>query len=256
MSINTKKRRETIYQEILSKGSVRVNDLAQLLNVTGETIRKDLNFMDEQGLVNKTHGGAEIKNEYYQLPVDVKMSDHIYEKELIARSAIKLIKDNSVVYLDPSTISLKIARYLPLRKGLTVVTNSLAVAQAVLRSNHDLILVGGHVVKQSNAAIGTYANSIIDSLKIDMAFNGTDGFYKVNGPSTFSAEEMEVKMHVIKRSTVNVLIAEKAKFKKSATYTYASYEDFDILLTNDIEKEEQSIVDRIPKVISVNTSKE
>ena len=254
MSVNTKKRREMIYQEILTKGSVRVNDLAQLLNVTGETIRKDLNFMDEQGLILKTHGGAEIKNEYYQLPVDVKKSDHIYEKELIARNAIQLIKDNSVVYLDPSTISLKIARYLPLRKGLTVVTNSLAVAQSVLRTNHDLILVGGHVVKQSNAAIGTYANSIIDSLKIDMAFNGTDGFYKVNGPSTFSAEEMDVKVHVMKRSAVNVLIAEKTKFKKSATYTYASYHDFDVLITNDLEKEDRETVSEISKIISVDTS--
>ena len=255
MSFNTRKRRDVIYQEILSKGSVKVNDLANLLQVSGETIRKDLNVMDEQGLISKIHGGAEIKNEYYQLPVDVKMSEHAYEKEILAQKAIQLIKDNSVVYLDPSTTCVKISRYLPLKKGLTIVTNSLAIAQAVMRTNHSLILIGGHVIKQSNAAIGSYANAIIDSLKIDMAFNGTDGFYKVKGPSTFSAEEMEVKQHVIASSLVNVLLCDASKFSKSATYVYAKYKDFDILLTNDITEKDKEVVKDIPKIININTKK-
>ena len=89
MAKTTQQRRNEIYRMIVSQGSVRVRELAEQLQVTTETIRKDLNSMDEQGIIIKNHGGAEIKNTYYQLPLDVKMSEHVYEKQLIARKSIR-----------------------------------------------------------------------------------------------------------------------------------------------------------------------
>ena len=74
MAKTTQQRRNEIYRIIVSKGSARVSKLAEQLQVTTETIRKDLNSMDEQGIIIKNHCGAEIKNTYYKLPIDVKIS--------------------------------------------------------------------------------------------------------------------------------------------------------------------------------------
>lgn len=245
----SEKRREEIYHLIVSKGSIRVQELADLLQVTSETIRKDLFKLEQQGLIIKHHGRAEIKNDYYQLPVYVKAEEHPYEKEIIAQTAIQYIKDNTMIYLDPSSTCLKLTKYLPLRKGLTVVTNSLAIAQAVTQTNHDLILIGGKLLKKSNATIGVFANTIIDALNIDVAFSSTDGFLHVHGPSTFSLDEMEIKQHIIASSHQNILICDSSKFKKAANYVFAKYQDYDLLITERITDEEREMVKGIKQIL-------
>lgn len=190
MAKTTQQRRNEIYRIIVSQGSARVSELAEQLQVTTETIRKDLNSMDEQGIIIKNHGGAEIKNTYYQLPLDVKMSEHVYEKQLIARRALDFIQDNTVLFLDPGSTILYLAKYLRLRKGLTVVTNSLAIASMVSETTHQLMIAGGLLQKQGKAAIGGFTNSMIDAIHIDTAFMGCDGFLDSFGPATFSHEEI------------------------------------------------------------------
>lgn len=244
------KRREKMYRLILSRGTMRVQELADLLHVTTETVRKDLTKLEQQGSIIKNHGSAEIKNDYNQLPVNIKASEHPYEKEIIAQTAIHFVKDNTVVYLDPSSTCLKLAKYLPLRKGLTIVTNSLAIAQAVTSTNHDLIMIGGRLLKKSNATIGVFANNIIDALKIDVAFTGTDGFLNVNGPSTFSLEEMEIKQHILAHSERNILICDSSKFNKSAGYVFAKFQDYDVLITDQIHDEERTKVKGIKEIVT------
>ena len=249
-----KKRQDLIYEEILAKSTCKVSDLADLFHVSSETIRKDLNHLESLGLISKNHGSATILNDYLQLPADVKMNEHPIEKEWIARKAIELIKDNSVIYLDPSTICVKLTRYLPLKKNCTIVTNSLAIAQTVLHTNHDLLFLGGHVIKKSSASIGAYANEMIDTLQIDYAFQGTDGFLGLEGPSTFSKEEFEIKRHIIEKSKTNILICDHSKFDKSATYQYAKFTDFDILISNNISDKEKAAFKNILKIIDVKTN--
>lgn len=251
MTSTKQQRRDELYRIIIAQGSAQVKELAELLQVTTETIRKDLNYMDAQGLIIKNHGGAEVKNTYYQLPLDIKMSEHVYEKQLIAQKALEYIQDNTVIFLDPGSTTLYLAKYLRLRKGLTIITNSLAIASMVSETNHKLIIAGGLLQKQGKAAIGGFTNQIIDAVHIDIAFMGCDGFLDSLGPATFSHEEMEVKQHVLHKAKKKILICDSSKFRKSSSYTFAHWADYDVLITDTITEQEKSMVSDVKELICV-----
>lgn len=180
------------------------------------------------------------------------MSEHVYEKQLIARKALDFIHDNTVIFLDPGSTILYLAKYLRLRKGLTVVTNSLAIASMVSETSHKLIIAGGLLQKQGKATIGGFTNSMIDALHIDTAFMGCDGFLDSFGPATFSHEEMEVKQHVLQKATQKILLCDSSKFRKSSSYTFARWSDYDILITNQITEQEQHMVKEVKQLICVS----
>ena len=98
MSKTTKDRRDEITKMVLSETEVKVSDLAKAFQVSMETIRKDLNYLDEIGMVVKTHGGAKVIHDYYQLPVDVKLQENVIAKRLIARRALDLIEDQRGIF--------------------------------------------------------------------------------------------------------------------------------------------------------------
>ena len=100
------------------------------------------------------------------------MSEHVYEKQLIARRALDFIQDNTVLFLDPGSTILYLAKYLRLRKGLTVVTNSLAIASMVSETTHQLMIAGGLLQKQGKAAIGGFTNSMIDAIHYRYRLHG------------------------------------------------------------------------------------
>ena len=83
MSKASEARRNALYQRVLGEGRVRVGELARQLDVTTETIRKDLKVLEERGVLTKKHGSAVVRNAYYQLPFDVKLQEHTLEKQLI-----------------------------------------------------------------------------------------------------------------------------------------------------------------------------
>ena len=102
MSKASEARRNALYQRVLGEGRVRVGELARQLDVTTETIRKDLKVLEERGVLTKKHGSAVVRNAYYQLPFDVKLQEHTLEKQLIARKALEFIEDDAIVYMEVS----------------------------------------------------------------------------------------------------------------------------------------------------------
>ena len=148
MSKASEARRNALYQRVLGEGRVRVGELARQLDVTTETIRKDLKVLEERGVLTKKHGSAVVRNAYYQLPFDVKLQEHTLEKQLIARKALEFIEDDAIVYMDPGSTCLQLAKLLRLKKNITVLTNSLPVADIICDSGLDLIMTGGKLQKK------------------------------------------------------------------------------------------------------------
>lgn len=248
MSKKSQERQDQIYQEIVANGSIRVTDLSEKFNVSMETIRKDLNRMDEQGLITKTHGGA-ILTDYTEVSVDRKVTEHAADKQMIAQKALSYVQDNSIIFLDPGSTTLALAKLLPLKKNLIVVTNSLLIAQVISESKHDLIFLGGKMFKKAKATTGVFTNSHIDAIHIQTAFMGCDGFLHTHGPTTFGFEEMEVKQHVIQNADQKILLCDKSKFHRSGTYTFATFDKFDYLITNYLNNYERRIVEDVPNII-------
>lgn len=140
MSKASDARRNALYEIILNEGRVRVGDLARALDVTTETIRKDLKVLEDRGVLIKKHGSATVRNAYYQLPFDVKLQENTVQKQWIARKALDFIQDDSIVYLDPGSTCLQLAKLLRLKKNITVLTNSLPIGDIICDSGLELIM--------------------------------------------------------------------------------------------------------------------
>lgn len=251
MSKNTKLRRDEIIKMVLGEGEIKVKELAKHFRVSMETIRKDLNYLDECGMLSKTHGGAKAINEYYWLPVDVKLQDHVEEKRRVARKALDLIDDNSVIFLDAGSTTIQLAKLLRIKRGVTVVTNSIAVADIILESNNQVICTGGVAQKRGKALVGYFATNVIDSIHYDVMVCGTDGFYGMEGPTTFSLEEVEIRKHVLKNSDCSILITDASKFTKTSTYQFAKFSEFDYMITNESDMVDRKAIEGVKNFVIV-----
>ena len=236
---------------IRDRGRVRVGELARQLDVTTETIRKDLKVLEERGVLTKKHGSAVVRNAYYQLPFDVKLQEHTLEKQLIARKALEFIEDDAIVYMDPGSTCLQLAKLLRLKKNITVLTNSLPIADIICDSGLDLIMTGGKLQKKGRALVGYYATNVIDTVRIDIAFMGCDGFMDMDGPMTFSMEHAEVNRHILAHSRKNILLCDSSKFTKTATYQFAKFSDYDVMITNELQEGQQDCVSEVKQLIMV-----
>lgn len=251
MSKASEARRNALYQRVLSDGRVRVGELARQLDVTTETIRKDLKVLEERGVLIKKHGSAEVRNAYYQLPFDVKLQEHTLEKQQIARKALEFITDDAIIYMDPGSTCLQLAKLLRLKKNITVLTNSLPIADIICDSGLHLIMTGGKLQKRGRAFVGYYATNVIDTVRIDIACMGCDGFMDMDGPMTFSMEHAEINRHVLQHSRKKLLLCDSSKFTKTATYQFAKFSDYDLMITNTLDEKQQEIVRGVGKLIMV-----
>lgn len=249
MTKKAEKRQNEIYSQIISKGQVKVIDLSHQFQVSMETIRSDLSNMENQGLIKKIHGGAKLKEAYSEVAVEYKINENATDKQKIAKKALEYIHDGSTIFLDPGSTTLALAKYLPLKKDLLIVTNSLKIAQVITETKHELIFLGGKMLKKAKATSGSFTINHLDSIHIDCAFMGCDGFYKMEGPTTFSFSEVEVKQHVLKNSDKKYLLADTSKFHKTGTYAFANFSDFDILFTTYLNNFERKEVQDVQKVI-------
>lgn len=252
MSKASDARRNALYEIILNEGRVRVGDLARALDVTTETIRKDLKVLEDRGVLIKKHGSATVRNAYYQLPFDVKLQEDTLQKQWIARKALDFIQDDSIVYLDPGSTCLQLAKLLRLKKNITVLTNSLPIGDIICDSGLELIMAGGKLQKKGRAFIGYYTTNVIDSIRIDIAFLGCDGFQDMDGPMTFSMEHAEINRHILRQSRKSILLCDSSKFTKTSTYQFAKFSDYDVMITNPISEEEQTMVKGVKQLIMVD----
>ncbi len=251
MSKTTKVRRDEIIKMVLSENEVKVKQLADDFHVSMETIRKDLNHLEEMGMLVKTHGGARGVSEYFQLPVDVKLQENVEEKKRIARKAMDLIDDNTVIFLDAGSTTIQVAKLLRIKQGLTIITNSLVVANIALESNHKVICTGGVAQKRGKCLIGQFATNVLDLIHIDTAITGSDGFQNMSGPTTFSLEEVEIRRHVLTQADRKVLICDASKFSKTSTYQFAKFSEYDYFITNESPLLDVEVVKEVEHVIVV-----
>lgn len=255
MSQKTKIRREEISKMVLSEGKIKVKDLASYLNVSTETIRKDLHYLDMMGIVTKSHGGASVLNDYYQLPIDVKLQENLDAKKQIARKALDFIEDNSLIYLDPGSTSIQVAKLLRVKKNLTILTNSITIANIVSGSDHEVIVCGGLLQKRGKALVGIYAIDVINTIHIDLAIVGSDGFKGMSGPTTFSLEEAEIRKHIMRNSDVRMIICDASKFDKTSTYLFGKFQDYDYFITDETRIDKLKQIDGIKKIVSVRSER-
>lgn len=231
MSQAAERRRDDIFRQVLDEGLVSVETLAQGYGVTAQTIRQDLARLEALGLVTRTRGGAKA-NLTGEVQVGVKAAAHVPEKALMARAAIRLVRDGSVVWLDPGSSALALARLLSLRRNLTVATNSLRAAEAAAAGGSRVVLVGGGLETNALAAGGPEAVRQANGLCYDVAFVGCDGFDGDHGPTMTSESLMGVTRTVMEQAASSVLLADSSKFSRRGTFRVCDCGEFSQLVTD------------------------
>lgn len=243
-------RRQEILNAISSEGSVRASDLAERLNVTTETIRKDLIFLSNKHLLKKGHGSAQAINEFTERSLNLRSQENAMAKRAIANCAIKQIDNGSVVFLDAGSTMVELARQLRQRSGLAIITNNLSAIPALLESEHAIYFLGGEVSSVTQATGGIWASNSLKSIKIDVAFLGSSGFQSHSGPCTKMFSDAQLKRDVISGANKAVVLADHTKFSTNAIMQYADWSDIDLFITDaGVSGDELSTIERCVEVL-------
>lgn len=213
--LNEERRRE-ILGVLHRDGRVLVKDLARHFRISQITIRKDLEFLDGQGVIQRTHGGAlPVPNGALLDPsLREKEKLHSKEKALIAVAAARLVEEGQSVLLDSGTTTTAIARALKNKNKvrLTVITNAINIAAELAGTQIEVILTGGMLRKNSFSLVGPLAERTLRQLSADILFLGVDGFDTRAGLFTPNLLECEVNRVMVEIARRTIAICDSSKF--------------------------------------------
>ncbi|MHA6250771.1 DeoR/GlpR family DNA-binding transcription regulator [Oceanobacillus sp. CAU 1775] len=228
-------RRGIILNHLQQEKRITVKELATLLKVSEATLRTDLNVLEQDGLLTRTHGGAVLNEAKPKMNrFSERASQNIKDKKSITNKAINLIEYKSSIFLDASTTALELARQLKeLDISLTVVTNGLMTA-IELKENPSInvILLGGIARKDSMATEGLLGISLLERINIDSFFTSAQGFTINEGLTDFNVYEAELKKNIVKKADKVIALLDHSKIGRSSIASFASIDDIDILITD------------------------
>ncbi|MNW34493.1 Glucitol operon repressor [compost metagenome] len=210
-------RYEMIVQLVNEKGSIRVSELSELCKVTEETIRRDLDRLEEAGRLRRSHGGAvSIKEEQPEIPFSEREIMHAEEKRRIAEAAIQLIRPKDRILLDASSTAWYMASKLP-DVPLTVLTNSIRVATELsTKDKIDVISTGGLLVQRSLSFVGPLAERSLDTYYVDKVFLSCKGVHLQRGVSESNELQARIKQKMVEIADEVILLADSSKFGQQA----------------------------------------
>ncbi len=233
-------RRQFIVDRARRSGRVGVSALATQLDVTPETVRRDLTELERQGIVRRVHGGAiPVERLRLETPVAERLGEMVEEKSRIAKAALDLVPDGGTIALDAGTTTGAIAEALPGRADLTVVTNGLPIATALVsRPGIEVLLAGGRVRSRTLATVGDTASRFIRSLTPDVTFVATNGVTLEDGLTTPDPDEAAVKRSYVEAGGRVVLVADHTKIGERHFVRFAALGQLDTFITDDGADEE------------------
>ncbi len=227
-------RHETIRDLLASGNEVTVRDLAEQLDVSVMTIRRDLAFLEEKGELLRTHGGAVIASPgVVEFSFRQQGECHAAEKSAIAREAAALVEPGMAICLDTGTTTLELSRFLAATPRLQVLTSSLPIASVLYaRDNIDLVLLGGSARKGNPDLSGWLTEENVRRFHVDIAFAGADGVTD-DGIYTTDLSIARVTQAMIANSREAVLLVDHSKFGQTAFVRYADWSSFSHVFTDD-----------------------
>lgn len=239
----SKERHQQILALLKSNQLVSANDLAGLLNVSRETVRRDLLELEGGGLVNRVHGGAVLPKQRTEDSFEKRLGAHMRAKQDIARKAVSLIPAGASIMVDAGTTTSVFGQALTKLSGLMVVTNSIDIAQTIKASGADieLILVGGQMLSDVPATFGEIALSEIRRFKVDLSFVAPVALHATDGAFSFDLREAEIASTMIKQASENVFLCDRTKLGTTSRIQICETSLLHTLVTDSRAQEEQII---------------
>lgn len=227
-------RQQQIVRIARADGRVEVGALAEVLDVTAETIRRDLTTLERAGVLRRVHGGA-IPVERLGFEPGLATRDAVLteEKERIAKAALNEVPEEGAIILDAGTTTARLARELPTDRELTVIVNSPVIATVLgTRANLNVLLLGGRLRGRTLATVDDWALQPLADMYVDVAFLGANGLSVERGLTTPDAAEAAVKRAMIKAARRCVVLADHTKAGNDYLARFGSLSEVDTLITD------------------------
>ncbi len=220
--------------ELLAKrGYMSVLELAEVMNVSDMTIRRDLEKLDKEGLIRRTHGGAYIELSMLEVDYHIRETVYLPEKEAIGRKAYTLIQPGESIFIDAGSTTSFLASSIDDTKKLTVVTHSIVVSQALMnKHNVDTIMLGGKLHSATQSLIGPLTEEGLKKFKYTKAFLGTSGINLSEGLTISTIDEVPIKRQAALNSKRVILLADSTKFNKDVLAVFLRIDEIDTIITD------------------------
>ncbi|MFC5677972.1 DeoR/GlpR family DNA-binding transcription regulator [Aeromicrobium endophyticum] len=226
-------RQRHILQMARDRGSVAVTDLSKLLDVSLETVRRDLAILDTRGLLRRSYGQAfPVETAAYESDLETREVTHLEEKRRIATEAVRHVEDAETLFIDEGFTPQLIARSLPQRR-MRVVTASLPIASMLARRDlFSVYLLGGRVRGTTLGTVDHWAIDMLSNFVVDVAFIGSNAISQERGLTTPDPAVAEVKKTAVRVSRRRVFTGVSAKFAVSSFCHVADVKDLDLIITD------------------------
>jgi len=232
-------RLSTILTALQQTGSVSVEMLSKDLDVSLVTIRRDLDALENQGLLRRTHGGAVSIEPFFYEPFrndrsfQAQVERFSEEKRRIGRAAAALIQEGEIIALTPGTTTTEVIRGVPLNHRITVVTSTVNVAMELSkRKDLDVFVTGGHLRGEWFSLVGPTASQSLSQLLISTLFIGADGIDAKHGASCFIPDEAQLNSTMVKHARRKISVVDHSKLGVVAGWRICPTSDIDILITD------------------------
>jgi DeoR family transcriptional regulator, aga operon transcriptional repressor len=231
--LNEERRRE-ILGLLHREGRVLVKDLARQFRTSQITIRKDLELLDGQGTIQRTHGGALPVQAGALLDPTLREKEKLHRKQktLIALAAARLVEEGQSVLLDSGTTTTAIARALRDKGKLTVITNAINIAAELAGTHIEVILTGGMLRTNSFSLVGPLAERTLHQLSADILFLGVDGFDTKAGLFTPNLLESEVNRAMVDIARRTIAVCDSSKFGRRSLCNIMPVKNVDEVITD------------------------
>lgn len=227
-------RQAAIVSRARAAGRVEVAELAELFDVTSETVRRDLTALERAGVLRRVHGGAILADLLgFEPALSDRESLRTVEKERIAAAALEELPKDGAIALDAGSTTERLAQLIPAARELTVVTNALPIASFLSTRPHLTVhLVGGRVRGRTLATVDDAAIEFFRSVHVDVAFIGTNGVSVGRGLTTPDRAEAAVKKALVGCARRRVVLADRSKFGSDHFARFADLSEIDVIITD------------------------
>ncbi|MGO4260727.1 DeoR/GlpR family DNA-binding transcription regulator [Lysobacter sp. TAB13] len=235
-SRDTSQRRLQISELVRQHGSVQVAALASRFGVSMQTVRKDLRYLAERGVMARAYGGAidsgVVGGAQAEPQYEARRTVFLDEKRRIGQRAAALVKAGDTIAIDSGSTAVQLAEAMP-NIDITVVTNDLGVLSALApKSNIHIVMLGGELRRKNMACYGGLTVDALGALHVDMLFLGVDGFDLERGITTHYEPEAMLNRKMVEAARAVIAIADSSKFGKVCLHRIISVGDLTTLITD------------------------
>jgi DeoR family transcriptional regulator, glycerol-3-phosphate regulon repressor len=231
-NLKVRQRHAGIISALRQHGSLSIAELAALMDVSDETIRRDATPLEENGEILKLHGALALPHNMGEATFERRMREYAPAKIAIARAAVQMVRDGESLIVDTGTTTTFFARELRQRRNLTVITNSTEIARTLADvPGNKVYLAGGEMEADSGAAYGQSATDFISHFRVRHAFLSIGALDTVAGPMNATVLEAQFATMALECATHRVILADSSKFESGAFVKVCNYTEIEVIVT-------------------------